>query len=81
MTDKLAQQRFDETYISSGEICNRLKVCRSTIGAARERGMLPEPIILSLGKVSLYLWERSIVHPYLEAWELTLKARRRELVA
>ncbi len=78
---KTAQERFDKTYISASDICNRLKVCRSSIGAARKRGLLPEPIVVALGSMSIYLWERDIVRPYVDAWELTLKARRRELIA
>lgn len=74
-----AQQRFDAMYMCSSEIQKRLGVARTSITQARRRGMLPDPIIVHIGEAMLYLWERTTVEPYLNAWEITLKARRREL--
>jgi hypothetical protein len=74
-----AQQRFDAKYVCSSEIQKRLGVARTTLTQGRRRGMLPEPIVVPIGDAALYLWERNIIEPYLTAWELTLKARRREL--
>jgi hypothetical protein len=73
-----AQQRFDEQYITGAEIRRRLNIAYCTLTMARKRGMLPEPI--QCGD-AMYVWERAHVTPFLDAWELNLKARRRELPA
>lgn len=72
-----AQEKFDNTYISSSEICRELGVTRATIVNARRRGLLPDPVIVN--DIQLYLWERKTVQPYLDAWSLMLKSRRGEL--
>lgn len=72
-----AQQAFDETYIGAGEICRELHVTRPTVTNAQKRGLLPPPIVVAESQV--YLWDRAKVRPYLDAWKLNLKARRREL--
>lgn len=72
-----AQEKFDNTYISSSEICRELGVTRATIVNARRRGLLPDPVIVN--DIQLYLWERETVQPYLDAWSLMLKSRRGEL--
>lgn len=72
-----AQEKFDNTYISSSEICRELGVTRATIVNARRRGLLPDPVIVN--DIQLYLWERETVQPYLNAWSLMLKSRRGEL--
>lgn len=69
-----AQTRFNDTYITASEICSRLHVAKSSIVHARRRGMLPDPVIVADGQ--FFLWERSTVNRYLDAWELTLTARR-----
>lgn len=69
-----AQDRFNEKYISSREILQRLKVTRPTISKARARGILPDPIIIH--DTLIYLWERETVTPFLDAWELLLNAKR-----
>lgn len=46
--EKTAQQEFDEIYITSSEIGQELGVCRATLVNARRRGLLPDPIRLSL---------------------------------
>ena len=74
-----AQQKFDETYISSSEICRQLGVSRAAIVNARRRGLLPDPIVVN--DIQLYLWERETVQPYLEAWHFMLRSRRGELSA
>lgn len=78
MNTDTSQWRFDGKYVTSSEICKRLGVSRAAMTAARRRGMLPDPV--SLNGTQIYLWEREVVQPYLEAWELTLKARRGQLV-
>ena len=69
-----AQKEFDKKYITSSEICNTLDDCRTTILQARRSGRLPDGI--SVGEGQLYLWERAVVTPYLNAWKLLLDVRR-----
>lgn len=80
MTDtpkKSAQERFDEKYISSREICKDLDVSRATILHARKRGFLPDPI--TVNNLQIFLWERETLAPYLQSWRLSLASRRGEL--
>lgn len=79
MGDKinLAQERFDEVYITSSEIAEELKIERSTIVNARRRGLLPEPIIIK--GIRAFIWERNTVRPLLDAWKVSLASRRGEL--
>lgn len=72
------QEDFDRRYITSTEIQRELGVERSTILYARRRGMLPEPIIVQ--GVRAFIWERDKIRPYLNAWRLSLRSRRGELV-
>lgn len=69
-----AQKRFDEMYISSTQMTALLNVNRASIFHARQRGVLPEPIIINEGQV--YLWERSVVDPILKEWKQSLDFRR-----
>ena len=73
-TSHPAQERFNEHYVSSREILQRLNVSRPTISKARQRGILPEPIIIH--DTLIYLWERKTVEPFIAAWELILNAKR-----
>lgn len=73
-----AQRRFDERYISSMEIADRLSVSRPAVLHARTTGKLPEPICVNGGQI--YVWERSEVEPFLAAWELSVRMRRGEQV-
>jgi hypothetical protein len=77
-----AQDEFDATYITSSEICAELKITRATIIMGRKRGMLPDAIEVRRpgGEPQLVLWRREKVRPFLDAWKLTLQARRGELV-
>lgn len=72
-----AQDRFDATYISSTDIMEKFSVSRTAIMYARRRGMLPDPVTIS--GHNIYIWERTSVQPYLDAWGLQLAARRGEL--
>ena len=74
-----AQEEFDATYITSSEICRELEITRATIVQGRDRGLLPDGISVNGGQ--LLIWKREPLRPYLDAWKLTLKARRRELPA
>lgn len=74
-----AQQRFDRMYISSSEICRELEITRATIVTGRRRGLLPDPIMLN--DVQLFIWERTTVRPFIDAWKIMLDARRGKLRA
>lgn len=69
-----AQQRFDRMYITSAEICKVMGVNRTTVLAAKKRGMLPDPILVNDQLVCL--WEREAVKPYIDAWKLLFATRR-----
>lgn len=69
-----AQIRFNDKYITAGEICTRLQITKSSIVHARRRNMLPDPVVVP--GAECYLWERDSIARYLDAWELTLTARR-----
>jgi len=71
------QERFDALYITSNEIQERMGVVRSSILHARQRGMLPDPIMVR--GVNTFIWERDGIEEYLKSWELSLKSRRGEL--
>lgn len=71
------QEEFDATYITSTEICQELNVTRASITQARKRKLLPSPIIVRGSKNQI--WKRDVVRPFLDAWKLTLRARRGEL--
>jgi len=69
-----AQQRFDAAYICSTEVCRHLKVSRASILQARKRGDLPDPVVVNGAQI--YLWERHIIQPYIDAWFLRLHRYR-----
>lgn len=68
-----AQKKFDEHYITSSEIMQKLNVTRTSILSARRTKKLPDPIDIQ-GKI--FIWERDKVTPYLNAWKIILDARR-----
>jgi len=68
-----AQHEFNERYITSSEIMEKLDVTRTTILSARRTGKLPDPIDIQ-GKI--FIWERDKVTPYLDAWKVVLDVRR-----
>ena len=69
-----AQKRFDELYISSTEIASTLGINRASIFHARNRCMLPEPIIVNNSQ--LYLWERKSIMGIIDAWKQSLDFRK-----
>lgn len=79
-TQETPQQRFDRLYVTSSELCRDLGVTRPAILQARRRGLLPEPIAVNpqatASSAGLYIWERAIVQPYVDAWRLILTTRR-----
>ena len=72
--DQSAQQRFEDRYVTSQEICKRLHITRATVVHARRRGLLPDAI--AVPGVQLIIWERAAIERYVAAWELMLRARR-----
>lgn len=73
-TQFLAQQKFDQLYVSSSEICKRLNVTRPAIHFRRKQGELPGAI--SIFGQQLFIWERDTIEPYLLKWEQQLAERR-----
>lgn len=71
---RTAQQRFDETYITSTDLQRELGVSRAAVLYARKRGTLPEPVVVNDGQLTM--WERDTLKPYLDAWVADLNARR-----
>lgn len=70
------QERFDHLYITSNEICEDLGIERSTVMNAKNRGLLPDPIVINS---KFHIWERATATPFINAWRINLKARRGEL--
>lgn len=68
------QIEFDEVYVTSSEICERLDIQRSTLVLARQRGELPEPIVVNGAQI--HIWKRADIDVPLEAYAVKLRARR-----
>lgn len=69
-----AQQEFDDTYITSTEIGDILKISRASICAARARNLLPPCITLPGANISL--WKRKEVENILVLWKDKIVTRR-----
>lgn len=69
-----AQREFDATYISVSEICDRLKINRSSVMHAKKKGCLPNAVDVCHGTITL--WRRAEVAEYLDAWERVLMSKR-----
>lgn len=70
----IAQERFNRTYITSSEICQRLQVTRPAIHFRRKAGNLPDSI--NVYGQQLLIWEREPIEPWLVKWEESLRAKR-----
>lgn len=70
----IAQQEFDEKYITSSEVCKLLDMSRPVLLHHRKKGKLPNEILLQNGQ--LVLWERKFIAPYLETLSQARNARR-----
>jgi len=68
------QQVFDDTYVSTMEICEEMGVNRASVTNAIKRKFLPAPIVVSHSH--MHLWVRREIRPILDAWKLVLKARQ-----
>lgn len=75
MSSHTFQQEFDNTYISSCEICRRLNVTRSQLLYMRRRHEMPPSIKVGDGK-GWHLWFREEIEPFLQHWESALQLRR-----
>lgn len=67
-----AQKEFEELYITSSEIARTLGVTRAAIIQARQKGQLPDPIMV---EGHLTIWKRWFIVPYVEAWQKKRRAR------
>ncbi len=67
-----AQERFEQRYITSTEICEEVGVARATILHARRRKLLPNAIVVN----NVYIWEREPIRPFIDAWKFILNVRR-----
>ncbi len=70
----LAQDKFDQAYITSTEICQRLNVTRPAIHFRRKAGLLPN--VITVPGNQLAIWERTGIEPYLKKWEDQLNAKQ-----
>jgi predicted DNA-binding transcriptional regulator AlpA len=69
-----SQEQFDKTYITSTEIAKLLNVSRASVCNAVSRGLLPEPITLNNGSMTIFVREK--VKPFVEAWRTVLDVKR-----
>lgn len=70
MTD---QQVFDDTYITSIEVCSVLQIKRPSLMTAIKTGRLPKPIYIDVnGRHLLSLWDRAKLEPVLASWRKPL---------
>lgn len=73
------QEQFDQTYISSSEICQRLDIVRSTLSIGARAGKLPEPIIIRRtgGEgAHVMLWIRNDAEPMMHEWAKAIASRK-----
>jgi hypothetical protein len=73
------QERFDETYISSTEICQRLDVHRTTVFHGSRAGKLPpERIVIrrANGDPHILLWIRAEAEPMMVEWAKAIASRK-----
>jgi predicted DNA-binding transcriptional regulator AlpA len=69
------QAEFDAKYITAQEIMQDIGVTRPALKYARDRKLLPPPIVLAKG--TLLVWVRTDVSEYLAAWKKVLETRRK----
>lgn len=72
------QERFDKTYISSSEICQRLGINRSSVFYGIRNGKLPEGITIKRpdGGVHIILWIRADAEPLLADWQKAIESKK-----
>lgn len=69
-----SQEEFDKKYITSTEIAKSLNVSRASVCNAVSRGLLPEPVTLNNGSMTIFVREK--VTPFVEAWRRVLDVKR-----
>lgn len=69
-----SQEEFDKKYITSTEIAKSLNVSRASVCNAVSRGLLPEPVTLNNGSMTIFVREK--VTPFVEAWRTVLDVKR-----
>ena len=75
MDNQNSQTTFDDKYITAGEITKELGITRTGFLYGRRRGILPEPIIASEGR--LMMWERTPeVMAAIAAWKESINSRK-----
>jgi hypothetical protein len=67
-----AQEEFNRSYITSSEIARRVRVTRSAVIQARQKGILPDPIFV---ENHIVLWKKEDVEPHIVLWEAKRKER------
>ncbi len=67
-----SQKEFNDTYMTSREICEMVGVTRVAVLQARKRNLLPDPIELE-GLTTI--WKRASIMPYVQKWIETRRAR------
>lgn len=67
------QTVFNKTYITAGEIATEVGVSRPSVHHARQRGMLPDPIMV--GDNLVFVWVRDAVAPHIQKWKSAIAKR------
>lgn len=67
-----AEDEFTRDYVTSSEIGRRLRVTRTAVIQARQKGRLPAGILV---ENHLMIWKRDTVEPYILQWEERRKER------
>lgn len=69
------QAEFDNRYITASEITKQLGISRAGLLYGRRHGKLPEPIVVSEGK--LLMWERTPeILAMIDAWKEAISSRK-----
>ncbi len=74
MSQPTPQELFEQRYITSSEICERLRVNRTQLFHRRQRKQLPGEITIK--NQNIMLWERDFIEPFLTEWEVSLNNKR-----
>jgi hypothetical protein len=75
MDNSNSQIVFDTKYITAGEITKELGITRTGFLYGRRRGILPEPIIASEGR--LMMWERTPeILAAIASWKEAINSRK-----
>lgn len=65
------QKEFDENYIGINNIAKEMGLTTNAVVAAKNRGLLTNPILVHGRGKPVYLWKRSHLKPILEQWKTT----------